>query len=182
MIMVDCEIEDYLSRGWIDIEPYDADRLQPASYDLTLAKTLLLVNATKTTYADLYKPLDYRRICAPYLLPPGGFILGATAEQIYVSDCVVGQVEGKSSVARLGIQIHATAGYIDPGFTGQITLEISNLSSIPFMLRPDMPIGQIVFHHTRVPATRPYGSKELGSHYQNQRGVTPSFSETKSEI
>jgi dCTP deaminase len=111
---------------------------------------------------------------SPFILHPGEFVLGATAERFGVPADLVGRIEGKSSLGRLGLLIHSTAGFIDPGFDGHITLELSNVANLPITLYPAMKIGQISFHKLTTPAEHPYGTGKLGSKYQGQRGPTPS--------
>ena len=108
------------------------------------------------------------------MLHPGEFVLGSTLERIGVPDDLVGRVEGKSSLGRLGLLIHSTAGFIDAGFDGHITLELANVASLPITLYPGMKIGQVSFMQMTTPADRPYGSGASGSKYQGQRGPTPS--------
>ncbi|MCL1598027.1 MAG: dCTP deaminase, partial [Actinomycetia bacterium] len=110
----------------------------------------------------------------PFILHPGEFVLGSTLETISLSDSVVARLEGKSSLGRLGLLIHSTAGFIDPGFVGQVTLELSNVANLPIAIYPNMKIGQISFYQMTTPAEFPYGSPELGSKYQGQIGPTPS--------
>jgi dCTP deaminase len=109
-----------------------------------------------------------------FILHPGQFALGTTLERIAVPNDILGKLEGKSTLGRLGLMIHSTAGYVDPGWDGELTLELSNVATLPIMLRPGMRIGQMSFERMTSPVERPYGSAELGSHYQGQRGATPS--------
>lgn len=139
------------------IKPFSTQLLQPASYDLILDH---LMDFEGTIIED-------------YFLAPKEFILGSTREWVNIPITLVARIEGKSSLARKGLMVH-TAGFIDPGFRGNLTLEITNHSSVPVLLGKGMKIAQLAFQHLDFPAERPYGHPELGSHYQNQEGVTPS--------
>lgn len=159
----------------LDIEPFDPARVQPASYDVTLGDRFLV-------FEDVAGPID----CAQpvdmvaarlepdgsFMLPPGEFALAATVETITLSSRMAAVVAGKSSLARRGLAIE-TAGFIDPGFSGEITLELANLTRRPLVLWPGMAIGQVAFFELLIPAARPYGASR-GSHYQGQRGPTVS--------
>jgi len=112
----------------------------------------------------------------PFVLHPGEFVLGSTYEHVSLPDDIAARLEGKSSLGRLGLLTHSTAGFIDPGFQGHVTLELSNMATLPIKLWPGMKVGQLCFFQLSSPATHPYGSKEAGSHYQGQRGPTPSRS------
>lgn len=136
------------------------EQIQPASIDLKLNNELKKLNGETYNLSD-----------GDYTLKPSEFILGSTLEEIYIPLDLVGIVNGKSSLARLGIQIHMTAGYIDPGYRGNITLEILNVSNKPFKLTNEMFICQLILETLTNPATRPYGNKELNSHYQNSKGT-----------
>lgn len=165
--------------------PFHRDRLQPASLELTLAPDVLIEKITMVR--DKYG-YSYRRVRKEPLtlcleqcpddhhnyLYPGDFWLASTVETVQIPTDLVAQVNGKSSLARKGLVIHQTAGFIDPGFKGQVTLELSNVSHLPIKLTTWMPICQLVFMQMDSQAERPYGSAGLGSHYQGQRGPTPS--------
>lgn len=164
MILSDVSLRAELDAGTLVIDPPPADAaIQPASIDLHLGDQI------RWTY--LPKP---RPIVGRFGLGPGMFVLGHTAETVTVPAHLVAQLNGKSSLGRLGLAIHITAGFIDPGFHGQITLELHNCSSQAIWLTPGMPIGQLVLMRLTAPAERPYGSPGLGSHYQGQTGATPS--------
>lgn len=139
------------------ITPFNMEQLQPASYDLVLDHLLDFVGGQHTSYS----------------LAPKEFILGSTSEYVMVPNWLVARIEGKSSLARKGLMVH-TAGFIDPGFRGTLTLEITNHSDIPFQLKRGMRIAQLAFQELDTPALRPYGHPELKSHYQGQHGATPS--------
>ena len=109
-----------------------------------------------------------------FILHPGQFALGTTLERIALPDDILGKLEGKSTLGRLGLMIHSTAGYVDPGWDGELTLELSNVATLPIMLHPGMRIGQLSFERMSSPVERPYGSAQLGSHYQGQKGATAS--------
>jgi dCTP deaminase len=176
MILSDGEL---LVRGYSLIHPFDPKRVQPASYDLTLHEDLQVPPAVRySTTIDLRKhnPRDFMRpvrIQEEFELPPGGCILGSTQERISCPEDLVARVEGKSSLGRLFLAVHVTAGWIDSGFTGQVTLEIVNHGPWVVVLWPGMPIAQINFVTLSQSCLKPYGSPGLGSHYQGQTGPTP---------
>jgi dCTP deaminase len=182
MILSDRDIKEALRQGRIVIEPLDAPdvQIQPASVDLRLGTRFILFrHATKpfidpaTDDAAAYtEPIDIPEDGAFYL-HPGEFVLGTTKERVALPEDIVGRVDGRSSLGRLAVMIHATAGYIDPAFRGTITLELSNVGKMPVALRPNMRVCQISFHQMSSPAEAPYGSRP-GSKYQDQTGPTPS--------
>jgi dCTP deaminase len=179
VILSDRSIREELSAGRIVIDPLDEANIQPSSVDVRLDRYFrLFLNHTyrvidlKEDQEDLTKLVEITE--EPFILHPGEFVLGATLERIGVPDHLVSRLEGKSSLARLGLLIHSTAGYIDPGFNGHITLELSNVANLPITLYPGMKIGQVSFQQMTTPAERPYGSAGIGSKYQGQRGPTPS--------
>lgn len=149
------------------IEPLNTNDIQPCSVDLHLAPELKTIQGHEYTL----RPYSY------LLLEPGDFILGSTTEYVEIPEDLVANVDGKSSLGRLGITAHVTAGFIDPGFKGNITLEIANLSDEPFRLVKDMAIAQIVFTTLTTPVNRPYGSDGLNSHYQESKGTVLSKKE-----
>lgn len=164
MILSDISIRQQLDLGLIVIEPAPQDwQIQPASIELTLA-------------ADFFSPYENDPVHYPgaYSILPGECVLGTTAERIELPPGIVGRVEGKSSWGRRFLMIHSTAGFIDPGFQGTITLELVNLSKVSQILPVGSPIAQISFQRMDTPAERPYGHPDLNSHYQGQTGVTPS--------
>lgn len=180
MILSDKTIKEIIKSGKLVITPFSEDLVQPSSYNLRLASTFRIFKNTKKAFLDVRQPVDdFMELIKvtkdePVIIHPGEFILGETVEYFEFPDDMVGRLEGKSSLARLGIVVHATAGYFDPGFKGTGTLEMSNLSNIPIALYPGMKIGQMSFHFLTTPAERPYGSRSLGSKYQGQKGPTES--------
>ncbi len=180
MVLSDRTIKEQLAAGRIKISPFDPKDVQPASVDLHLARRVLVFMNNKDPYIDLRKPMaeltepidipDER----PFILHPGEFILGSTLEHIEIPDDIVARLEGKSSLGRIGLLIHSTAGYVDPGWKGHLTLELTNVSRLPVTLYFGMRIGQISFLNMTTPVDRPYGSKELGSRYQGQTDPTAS--------
>jgi dCTP deaminase len=175
------------ARGAEIFSPFDPARVQPASYDMTLGDSFLVQALDGDVYYDLesrsYRIYGSGEAANPwetvkldddrsFVLRPNEFALGTTAEVVKIPHDAVGRTEGKSSLGRIGLIVHVTAGYIDPGFEGQITLEFKNISSYDIVLTPGVPIGQLSIHQMDSPAEKPYGS--CGNHYQNQRGATPS--------
>ncbi len=180
MILSDRTIREELAAGRIVIDPLDESCIQPSSIDLTLdPRFLVFRNHTrgiidvKEDLSDLTEMVEVPE-GEPFILHPGEFVLGATFERIAVPDDLVARLEGKSSLGRLGLLIHSTAGYVDAGFDGQITLELSNVANLPITLYPRMKIGQVSFLRMTTPADVPYGSGSLGSKYKGQAGPTPS--------
>lgn len=177
MILSDRSIKDALTVERIKITPLTLANIQPASVDLTLHDEFFVFDHTvKRIDPKSNKPHTMALLVENSLdMMPGDFILGTTIERVEIAADLVAQVGGKSSMARLGIAIHVTAGFIDPGFRGQITLEIKNLGILPVRLYPGMKIAQIAFEEMTTPSEKPYGSPGLGSKYQDQQSVTPSF-------
>lgn len=180
MLLSDIDIEGSIDSGDITITPYDRSLLQPASIDVRLGKRFRTFDSNRYTHIDPAQQQDNLttlveldlREC--FILHPGEFALATTMETIALSDLLAARLEGKSSLGRLGLMTHSTAGFIDPGFSGQITLELSNVSNLPIKLYPGMRIGQVCFFKLRSPVKHPYGDECLSSKYQNQRGPTPS--------
>ncbi len=160
------------------IEPLDESDIQPASVDLHLGRTLLAFTNSRRPYVDLREDVaDLTEELLledddPFMLHPGEFILGSTTETIHLPNDLVASLEGKSSLGRVGLVIHSTAGYVDPGWQGTLTLELTNVSRLPITLYYGMRIGQISFQRMTTPVDRPYGSKELGSRYFGSSGPT----------
>ncbi len=180
MILSDHTIREAIDAGRVVIEPFDAAMVQPSSVDLTLDnKFLVFRNHTravidvKDDMSDLNEPVEIDRD-GVFLLHPGEFVLGSTAERIGLPDDLVGRIEGKSSLGRLGLLIHTTAGFVDAGFHGYLTLELSNVATLPITLYPGMKIGQISLFQMTTPADVPYGASSLGSKYSGQVGPTAS--------
>lgn len=180
MILSDRSIREALTDGRIVIDPFDETMVQPSSVDVRLDRYFrVFLNHTmpvidvKRDLEELTRLVDIDDERA-FILHPGEFVLGSTLERIGVPDDMVARIEGKSSLGRLGLLIHSTAGFIDAGFDGHITLELSNVANLPITLYPGMKIGQISFLRMTTPADVPYGSNSLKSKYQGQRGPTPS--------
>ena len=181
MILSDRDIRLRLHKGDLRIEPLIAGEIQPASIDLKLASRLRIFTALPGQDIDPDDPEDSAPtvpVDVPpgerFRLMPGQFILGSTVEKIWIPDDLVGRIEGKSSLGRLGLLIHSTAGYVDPGWVGNLTLEIANGSANPILLRPGMRIAQLALLQATSRAENPYGSPSLNSHYQGQDEATPS--------
>jgi len=181
MILSDGTIRKLLAEGRIVIEPLDESHIQPASVDVRLGDTFLAFRRHMNTDIDPFQTNDalMERVDVeegrPFILHPGEFVLGTTLERLTLPDDVVARIEGKSSLGRLGLLIHATAGFVDPGWAnGQITLELSNVAPLPIRLWPGMKIAQFSFMQMDAPAEVPYGHPSLGSKYQGQQGPVAS--------
>jgi dCTP deaminase len=180
MVLSDRTIARLIAEGRIGIDPYDEALLQPSSVDVRVDSAFRVFHNAQTPYIDVKKPQDELTGLVeidddePFILHPGEFVLGATLERVTLPDDLVARLEGKSSLGRLGLLIHSTAGFIDPGFDGHVTLELSNVANLPITIYSKMKIGQISFMQMTEPASAPYGSSALGSKYQGQRGPTPS--------
>ncbi|MEY4401701.1 MAG: hypothetical protein RL072_1566 [Actinomycetota bacterium] len=164
----------------IIIDPFDEACLQPSSIDVKVSNLFRVFRNHTTALIDVKKDLtDLTELVEmkgdePFVLHPGEFVLGSTLERVAIANDLVARVEGKSSLGRLGLLIHSTAGFIDAGFDGHITLELSNVANLPITIYPSMKIGQVSFMTMTTPADKPYGSGARGSKYQGQRGPTPS--------
>lgn len=180
MIFSDRTIKEAIADGRVSIEPYDPAMVQPSSIDLRVDRYFRVFQNHKYPHIDpRTRQEDLTTIVEvsgddPFVLHPGEFVLGSTLERVRLGDDVVARLEGKSSLGRLGLLIHSTAGFVDPGFDGYLTLELSNVATLPIAIYPEMKIGQISFYQMTTPADHPYGSAEAGSKYQGQRGPTPS--------
>lgn len=183
MVLSDRDIRKALCAGDLVVDPLDDNRVQPASIDLTLDRQFLIPHDPSPypppiDLSDVAKTLNHEPmvgVSPDYLyLAPQEFCLGSTVERVEIPDYLVARVEGKSSLGRLGLIVHATAGYIDPGFKGKITLEIYNLNYRPITLYPGKSICQLSFNRLESPAVYPYGHEKVGSRYQNQTAVTAS--------
>ena len=180
MILSDRSIREELAAGRIVIDPLDGSAIQPSSVDLRLDRLFRVFLNHTTPVIDVKRNLEeLTRLVEiddedAFILHPGEFVLGSTYEHVGVPDDLVARIEGKSSLGRLGLLIHSTAGFIDAGFAGHITLELSNVANLPITLYPGMKIGQVSFLQMTTPAANPYGSSAVGSKYQGQRGPTPS--------
>ena len=182
MIYSDRTIKESISSGKIAIEPYEPNFVQPSSIDLRVGSGFRVFVNHRYSEIDPRAPqADLTQLIEvgpdePFMLHPGEFVLGSTLERVRLGVDVVARLEGKSSLGRLGLLIHSTAGFIDPGFEGHITLELSNVATLPIAIYPGMKIGQISFYQMTTAAEYPYGSPELGSKYQGQSGPTASRS------
>jgi dCTP deaminase len=180
MILSDRTIRAELDAGRIVIDPLDEQCIQPSSVDLRLDRLFRVFLNHTMPVIDVKEDLeDLTRLVEigegeAFILHPGEFVLGSTYERVTLPDNLVGRIEGKSSLGRLGLLIHSTAGFIDAGFSGYLTLELSNVANLPITLYPGMKIGQVSFLRMTTPADVPYGSARVGSKYQGQRGPTPS--------
>jgi dCTP deaminase len=179
-VLSDRDIRTALEAGTVKIEPYDAHDLQPSSVDLHLDRRFRVFRNNRYAFIDVRAPQpDLTELLTieddePFILHPGEFVLGQTHEWVELPDDLVARLEGKSSLGRLGLLIHSTAGYVDPGWKGNLTLELSNVANLPIALYSGMRIGQISFFKMSSPVDRPYGSPELGSKYQGQSEPTAS--------
>ncbi len=182
MLLSDRDILAEVDAGRLRLEPYDAELLQPSSVDVRLDRYFRVFNNQQYTHIDPALQQDDLTTLVepkgdePFVLHPGEFALGSTLEVVSLPDDLSGRLEGKSSLGRLGLLTHSTAGFIDPGFTGHITLELSNVATLPIILWPGMKIGQLCLFRLSSPAEHPYGAAVYGSRYQGQRGPTPSRS------
>jgi dCTP deaminase len=180
VLLSDQDLRKELESGQLRIEPFDARMLQPSSIDIRLDRYFRVFNNTRYTHIDPQLRQDELTTLVeadgdgPFVLHPGEFVLGSTFEAVTLPDDLAGRLEGKSSLGRLGLLTHSTAGFIDPGFSGHITLELSNVANLPITLWPGMKIGQLCLFQLTSPAEHPYGSQQAGSRYQGQRGPTPS--------
>lgn len=180
VILSDRDLRTEINDGRIIIEPFDESCVQPSSIDVKVSHLFRVFRNHSTSVLDVKKDLtDLTELVEvpegeAFMLHPGEFALGSTLERVAVPNDLVARVEGKSSLGRLGLVIHSTAGFIDAGFDGHITLELANLANLPITLYPGMKIGQISFIKMTSPAEKPYGSGAKGSKYQGQRGPTPS--------
>ena len=179
-VLSDRDIAAALAGGRVRVEPYDQEDLQPSSIDLHLDRSFRVFRNNRYPFIDVRTPQpDLTELLnvaddEPFVLHPGEFVLGQTLEWVELPDDLVARLEGKSSLGRLGLLIHSTAGYVDPGWKGKLTLELSNVAKLPIALYFGMKIGQISFFAMSSPVDRPYGSKGLGSKYQGQSEPTAS--------
>ena len=176
-VLSDGTIRRLVEEGRIVLDPWDPELVQPASVDLRLGNSFRVFHNHRTSAIDLREPptnLTEEVTGEMFVIHPGEFVLGGTREYVELPEDVVARIEGKSSLGRLGLIVHATAGFVDPGFRGTLTLEITNLTRVPIKLYAGLPIAQLSFMALDAPAERPYGSPELGSHYQGQVAATES--------
>ena len=180
MVLSDRAIRRLIEGGRIGIDPYDPALMQPSSLDVRVDRLFRVFRNSRYPYIDVKAEQEGLTELVevsgdePFILHPGEFVLGSTLERVTLPDDLVARLEGKSSLGRLGLLIHSTAGFIDPGFDGHVTLELSNVANLPITIYPAMKIGQLSFVQMSEPAETPYGSGTLGSKYQGQRGPTPS--------
>jgi dCTP deaminase len=180
VILSDRTIREELDAGRIVIDPLDDSAIQPSSVDLRVDRLFRVFLNHTMSVIDVKQNLeDLTRLIeiddgAAFILHPGEFVLGSTLERVVLPDDLVARVEGKSSLGRLGLLIHSTAGFVDAGFDGHLTLELSNVANLPITIYPAMKIGQLSFMRMTTSADVPYGQGKLGSKYQGQRGPTPS--------
>lgn len=180
MLLSDVDLRVAIDAGDLVLDPLDQELIQPSSIDVRLDRYFRIFNSSRHTHIDPAIPQDDLTTFVEvgdgetFVLHPGEFALGSTLEKVSLGDGLAGRLEGKSSLGRLGLMTHSTAGFIDPGFTGHITLELSNVSNLPMKLYPSMKVGQLCVFRLSSPASEPYGSAKLHSKYQGQRGPTPS--------
>ena len=182
MLLSDRDLKDAIAAGRMGLTPYDEAMVQPSSIDVRLDRYFRVFANHRYTHIDPAEQQDDLTELVepngdePFILHPGEFVLGSTLEVISLGDDLASRLEGKSSLGRLGLLTHSTAGFIDPGFSGHVTLELSNVANLPIKLYPGMKIGQICVLQLSSPSEHPYGSSVYGSRYQDQRGPTPSRS------
>jgi dCTP deaminase len=181
MVLSDRTIRRLLEEGRIGIDPFDDELVQPSSVDVRVDRYFRVFRNSRYPYIDVKEPMeDLTELVEvsddeqPFILHPGEFVLGSTLERITLPDDLVARLEGKSSLGRLGLLIHSTAGFIDPGWDGHVTLELSNVANLPITIYTGMKIGQLSFVQLTEAAESPYGSAAIGSKYQGQAGPTPS--------
>ena len=182
MLLSDRDIRAEIDGGRVRLQPYDETMVQPSSIDVRLDKFFRLFDNHKYPFIDpaedqpdLTRLIEVERD-EPFILHPGEFVLGSSFEVVTLPDDLAARLEGKSSLGRLGLVTHSTAGFVDPGFSGHVTLELSNAATLPIKLWPGMKVGQLCFFRLSSPAESPYGSAKYGSRYQGQRGPTASRS------
>jgi len=182
VLLSDRDIKAEIDAGRIGLEPYAPEMIQPSSVDVRIDRYFRLFDNHKYPYIDPAEDQpELTRLIEiphdePFILHPGEFVLGSTYEKVSLADTIAARLEGKSSLGRLGLLTHSTAGFIDPGFTGHVTLELSNVATLPIKLWPGMKIGQLCFFQLSSATERPYGSSQYSSRYQGQRGPTASRS------
>jgi dCTP deaminase len=180
MILSDRSIREELASGRVVIDPLDDEAVQPSSVDLRVDASFRVFANHRYPYIDVREPQpDLTELIKvpdgePFVLHPGEFVLGSTFERVVLPDDLVARLEGKSSLGRLGLLIHSTAGFVDAGWDGWLTLELSNVATLPIAIYPGMKIGQLAFFQLTTPADRPYGTSALGSKYRGQQGPTAS--------
>ena len=181
MVLSDVTIRRLLGEGRIEIEPYEASLMQPSSLDVRVDRYFRVFRNSRYPYIDVKQEQEELTELVeiddetPFILHPGEFVLGSTLERVKLPDDLVARLEGKSSLGRLGLLIHSTAGFVDAGFEGNLTLELSNVANLPITIYHGMPIGQMSFMRMDEPVERPYGTAEAGSKYQGQAEPTASM-------
>jgi dCTP deaminase len=180
VVLSDLTIRRLLGEGRIEIEPYDDSLMQPSSVDVRVDRYFRVFRNSRYPFIDVKQEQEGLTELVEiddetaFILHPGEFVLGSTLERVKLPDDLVARLEGKSSLGRLGLLIHSTAGFIDPGWDGHVTLELSNVANLPITLYVGRKIGQLSFMQLTEPAESPYGAALLGSKYQGQAGPTPS--------
>jgi dCTP deaminase len=180
LILSDRSLREAIQAGRLVIDPIEDGAIQPSSIDVRLDSRFRVFRNSRYQYIDLKQPMeDLTELVEvkpdePFILHPGEFVLASTYEVVGIPSDLAARLEGKSSLGRLGLLTHSTAGFLDPGFSGHVTLELSNVANLPITLYPGMRVGQIAVFQLTTPADRPYGSEGMGSKYQGQRGPTPS--------
>jgi dCTP deaminase len=180
VVLSDRTIRSEIETGRIVVDPFNEELIQPSSIDVRVDSRFRVFHNARYPYIDVRQPMEDLtelvevREGEPFILHPGEFVLGQTLERVSLPDDLVARLEGKSSLGRLGLLIHSTAGFVDAGFSGNLTLELSNVANLPVTIYQGMPIGQISFMRMDGPVERPYGSREKGSKYQGQAEPTPS--------
>jgi len=180
MVLSDRTIRAEIAAGRIEIDPFEDSMVQPSSVDVRIDNRFRVFHNARYPYIDVRKPMEGLTELVeigddePFILHPGEFVLGQTLERVKLPSDIVARLEGKSSLGRLGLLIHSTAGFVDAGFEGNLTLELSNVANLPITIYHGMPIGQMSFMRMDQPVERPYGSREAGSKYQGQAEPTPS--------
>jgi len=182
MVLSDRSIREEIAAGRIVIDPFDDAMVQPGSIDVRVGNAFRVFRNSRYAFIDVKEPMeDLTELVTvegeePFILHPGEFVLGSSYEVVTLPDDLAARLEGKSSLGRLGLVTHSTAGFVDPGFSGHVTLELSNVATLPIKLWPGMKVGQLCFFRLSSPAENPYGSAKYGSRYQGQRGPTASRS------
>ena len=180
MVLSDRTIRQEIESGRIVIDPFDASNVQPSSVDVRVDRQFRVFHNARYPFIDVRQPMDDLTELVeisddePFILHPGEFVLGQTLERVTLPDDLVARLEGKSSLGRLGLLIHSTAGFVDPSWEGNLTLELSNVANLPITIYHGMPIGQISFMRMDGPVEHPYGGGDTGSKYQGQAEPTPS--------
>ena len=180
MVLSDRSIREEIEAGRIVVDPFDAGLVQPSSIDVRVDRQFRVFHNGRYTHIDVREPMEELTELVepaegePFILHPGEFVLGQTLERVTLPNDLVARLEGKSSLGRLGLLIHSTAGFVDSGFSGNLTLELSNVANLPITIYYGMPIGQISFMRMDGPVENPYGGGQTGSKYQGQAEPTPS--------